>query len=134
MLKKRAIRLYSGAQISGKTMPWLSDSSQAHRLFHDREIRCVLRGIYSELNRFGGFYSNLLFLNRNQDKKVVHPAGLEPTTYCSGGSRSIQMSYGCTSKTTTTQNGARHKNNAAPATEHGAGGPRKTSATVWFSL
>ena len=29
-------------------------------------------------------------------KKVVHPAGLEPTTYCSGGSRSIQMSYGCT--------------------------------------
>ena len=28
-------------------------------------------------------------------KKVVHPAGLEPTTYCSGGSRSIQMSYGC---------------------------------------
>lgn len=28
-------------------------------------------------------------------QKVVHPAGLEPTTYCSGGSRSIQMSYGC---------------------------------------
>ena len=24
---------------------------------------------------------------RNQGKKVVHPAGLEPTTYCSGGSR-----------------------------------------------
>ena len=38
----------------------------------------------------------------NYEKKVVHPAGLEPTTYCSGGSRSIQMSYGCTSKTTTT--------------------------------
>ena len=42
------------------------------------------------------FLPNILELPSNQGKKVVHPAGLEPTTYCSGGSRSIQMSYGCT--------------------------------------
>ena len=37
--------------------------------------------------------------NGDLSSKVVHPAGLEPTTYCSGGSRSIQMSYGCNNKT-----------------------------------
>ncbi len=37
---------------------------------------------------------NLPFLDSILHKKVVRPAGFEPTTYCSGGSRSIQMSYG----------------------------------------
>ena len=28
-------------------------------------------------------------------KKMVHSTGFEPTTYCSGGNRSIQLSYEC---------------------------------------
>ena len=41
-LEDAGVRLYS-TQISGKTMPWLSDSSLAHRLFHDREILDVTK-------------------------------------------------------------------------------------------
>ena len=33
--------------------------------------------------------------------KVVYPAGLEPTTFCSGGRRSIQLSYGYTRQSIT---------------------------------
>ena len=37
-------------------------------------------------------YSNL----HDQDKKMVHPVGLEPATFWSVARRSIQLSYGCT--------------------------------------
>jgi len=67
-LEEAGVRLCS-AQISGKTMPCLSDGSQEHRLFHDREIRCVLRGIYSELNSFSRFFHD--FFRESRKNRVL---------------------------------------------------------------
>ena len=43
---------------------------------------------------FFNFFRDFVFGYKG--KKMVHPAGFEPTTSCSGGKRSIQLSYGCT--------------------------------------
>ena len=40
-------------------------------------------------------FSVLTVIENPHLKKVVHPAGFEPATFCSEDKRSIQLSYGC---------------------------------------
>ena len=54
--------------------------------------------------QFGGVFGGVdeLLSNSTIDSKrfVVRPSGFEPPTFCSGGKRSIQLSYGRTNSCT----------------------------------
>ena len=55
------------------------------RFFHDLCVKREKTGAYRSIRQ-----------DTNLRLKMVHPARFELTTYCSGGNRSIQLSYGCT--------------------------------------
>ncbi len=52
--------------------------------FHDSCVKREKTGAYRRIRK-----------EPDMRVKMVHPARFELTTYCSGGNRSIQLSYGC---------------------------------------
>ena len=49
--------------------------------------------------QFGGVTRSWETVATESKRFVVRPSGFEPPTFCSGGKRSIQLSYGRTMKT-----------------------------------
>ena len=92
--------------------------------------------------RFGGGFGGAARFSRNNTTEskgiMVRPSGFEPPTFCSGGKRSIQLSYGRTTVSVYQMRQVRMRRNrytpTRPKSTSGdqaamVGGSRRTSPT-----